>query len=476
MAIPLSKTKIVVALGLVLALGVQLGSIDLPEVDDQGFLSQLSDLPDEDNAYLAIAYTSDPGFSLYGDRKDRQTLSNIIDGAPWNAALVDAHLSRNLTALADLRQTITFSGFMLPIPDPVNDLPEYQLLTDLPKLLILESMNFARQGNTVQAIDSLSVALKFTELLSLDANKLLITHKVAMSMQGMVLRWVHRLSVNYPLTQLQYSQLAELIDALPNYQNDGFAETFAGEFHFATLMFTQSPDGIFAPYSELASDSFGRFVDTLLEDGSFDSVSLKGALIGWLSLVSSSYHLHPNRTMTLLAELQSDLAAQASRYCHELNLSKSTGVGEINILDYVKPNGFVGEFIGDGDRYLRYFEERCLSFAHRQSVRLTVALQRYRARTGGYPDTLDMLVPEDLQAVPVDPFDGKPLKYLASSRWIYSSGTNFIDNQGSDRHFYDSRCRPDSECFQNPTFPIEPHPWYVPSRMSGECTPDTSEG
>lgn len=46
-----------------------------------------------------------------------------------------------------------------------------------------------------------------------------------------------------------------------------------------------------------------------------------------------------------------------------------------------------------------------------QQLEVAVALERYKARHGSYPATLDPLVPEFLHRLPIDPYEGKPYKY-----------------------------------------------------------------
>ena len=40
-----------------------------------------------------------------------------------------------------------------------------------------------------------------------------------------------------------------------------------------------------------------------------------------------------------------------------------------------------------------------------------VAVARYRLANGQLPDRLEDLAPKYLESVPVDPFDGKPIRY-----------------------------------------------------------------
>ena len=170
------------------------------------------------------------------------------------------------------------------------------------------------------------------------------------------------------------------------------------------------------------------------------------------------------------AEVLANLAEQTSNYCHQLEFSRSLGHGETKVLDFLMPNGLERQLIGDGDSYEHLFGKRCMRYAHRQSVKVIIALQRYKTRTGAYPGTLEALVPEDLQRIPVDPFDGQNIKYRAPSLWVYSSGTNFTDNGGAEENGYDSECGFSVKCMQNPTFPLVPREWYVPFVRAQECT------
>ena len=54
---------------------------------------------------------------------------------------------------------------------------------------------------------------------------------------------------------------------------------------------------------------------------------------------------------------------------------------------------------------------------------------------GRLPGPLDELAPRYLEAVPADPFDGRPLRYkrLENGYVIYSIGSNGIDDGGQER-------------------------------------------
>lgn len=67
-------------------------------------------------------------------------------------------------------------------------------------------------------------------------------------------------------------------------------------------------------------------------------------------------------------------------------------------------------------------------------ARTALALERYRLTHGQYPATLDALVPDILPQVPLDPFDGKPLRYINDGKRVavYSVGQNLQDDGGSE--------------------------------------------
>ena len=70
--------------------------------------------------------------------------------------------------------------------------------------------------------------------------------------------------------------------------------------------------------------------------------------------------------------------------------------------------------------------------AYRDSARVAVAIERFRFRHGKPPQTLDALAPEFLPEVPLDPFDGQPLRYRvdADEYAVYSIGADLIDQGG----------------------------------------------
>jgi hypothetical protein len=72
----------------------------------------------------------------------------------------------------------------------------------------------------------------------------------------------------------------------------------------------------------------------------------------------------------------------------------------------------------------------------RRATKVGLAIERYRlAHSNVLPENLSQLVPEFLEAVPDDPFDGKPLRYtkLPKGFVVYCIGLDRKDNGGTTR-------------------------------------------
>jgi hypothetical protein len=82
----------------------------------------------------------------------------------------------------------------------------------------------------------------------------------------------------------------------------------------------------------------------------------------------------------------------------------------------------------------RYMERVVMDEALRATALTAIAVDRYRLDHGGaFPAKLDALVPQYLDDVPLDPFDGRPLRFIVRNNdvMIYSIGPNLKDDGGA---------------------------------------------
>lgn len=76
-------------------------------------------------------------------------------------------------------------------------------------------------------------------------------------------------------------------------------------------------------------------------------------------------------------------------------------------------------------------ETKCREKFQREALACLVALRAYQKAKGYLPTSLEELVPEYLSQVPIDPFDGEPLRYSREKRIIYCVGKDLKDSGGS---------------------------------------------
>ena len=78
------------------------------------------------------------------------------------------------------------------------------------------------------------------------------------------------------------------------------------------------------------------------------------------------------------------------------------------------------------------YEEVAVAEAHLELTNVGIAMTRYRLEHGSFPEKLDTLVPRYLNEIPLDPFDGKPLRLLLKENQhvVYSIGPDGKDDHG----------------------------------------------
>jgi hypothetical protein len=82
-----------------------------------------------------------------------------------------------------------------------------------------------------------------------------------------------------------------------------------------------------------------------------------------------------------------------------------------------------------------YIDKVVDCIAQVRMARAAIAVERYRLSSGKLPDSLAILVPQFLSSLPVDPFDGQPLRFkrMVKGYVIYSVGPDGVDNGGKEQ-------------------------------------------
>jgi hypothetical protein len=71
--------------------------------------------------------------------------------------------------------------------------------------------------------------------------------------------------------------------------------------------------------------------------------------------------------------------------------------------------------------------QRCQLETHVSLVEALIGTKAYSDAEGALPERLEDLVPRYLDALPLDRYDGSPLRYARAARAVYSIGEDFTD-------------------------------------------------
>jgi len=132
----------------------------------------------------------------------------------------------------------------------------------------------------------------------------------------------------------------------------------------------------------------------------------------------------------LYEELLAQVKEQASLPLSEqLRIDRDPVIARLERLAFEGKHPFVLASFPLGLHVLK-FEGRLDT--ERDAIIAVIALERYKREYGAYPAALTELVPEFLDEIPIDRFDGEPLRYALGERrpFLYSVGTDQDDDGG----------------------------------------------
>ena len=137
----------------------------------------------------------------------------------------------------------------------------------------------------------------------------------------------------------------------------------------------------------------------------------------------ADYSFQPNTTGRYYLEEEKIFQAKLAEPAFDRAYAVSASNGR-RLAQPFRPNWYGHEFVGQShehywvDAYTRYYE----SLFNLRARRVLLACKVYRGQKGHLPARLEELVPAILPAVPLDPYDGKPLRYEPKPGYIWTPG------------------------------------------------------
>ncbi len=379
-----------------------IGGRDLAPRDTSDLVLTAIKIPEADNAYT---YFRKAGELLQWPRNE-SGVRVMLDGKTWDDAVAADLISKNANVFPVLKQGLACSVYDPPgLPEPNRAEPLWWRLR-MSRLIALKAMRDRRTGDTKEAWETCHDLLHFGSLIAANPNGVVDCHV------GMV-----ALDLGFK----------EIWQSLGTLSSDGvLLGTLLDELNrIASLD---------RGWVSAVKREFKLFADGV------DHVNCTTA-----SSLLGNYTFQPNRTIeTCLPFYRGVMRSLSGPYAEvqvpEPEMISMEGLHRRLLLLHRNSQGhlLIRMTLLAPDQINGIMARKCTMQSHLDGLRLVLACRLYEMSCGRLPETLDMLVPELLGAVPRDPFDGKSFRYAHEDAVVYSVGKDIKDSWIAGEHAPDA--------------------------------------
>lgn len=444
--------KWIVIFLIALSIWIGLNSVDEDLTDQAKKHLAVEDVADVDNGYVDISFLDKEDFKLVSAGCSRSKFENIILGTELDVEFAKEVLSDKQEALSSLDGLISKPDFKLPESEDLFSLPPISNIIDLNRLNIMASILQAKSGEFDNAISVAEKSIIISQRIKNQINPNLISYMTSLRMESEALNWVHAMVLEYDLGKAQLEEISRLLEERRGFKSGSFSEVVWGEYRFSydmTYYMIESIESMRLDDYEFDKNFWNFSIEKYFSDRTY-----KDDLYGLVQALVPSYYIHPNETANMFFEDYKTLAELSTKYCKDIDIKDNKISFDTSWLDIVSPNSAAEVWVNSDFTYSHYYKRNCLSHAYAEGVKSVVALKRFQTEKGYLPETIQELVPEYLNTLPIDPFDGEPLRYSKKNQWVYSVGVNYLDDGGDTEGQYSFICAEEDQCFMNPTVRI----------------------
>jgi len=394
-----------IGLGLLAGLGllyafVFVRSVIPATVNDEGLRLERASLPAGSNAFEVLKMAASHIW-LPAEVYD------LLGGTNWDEALASTVLASNRETLAGWDAAVKLQDIQVPEAIKAEDWMGY--LADwkrLAQLAVLRENSLLHNGQDQAAFDQILNQVRLGQRMQ-NSRGVLIVYLVGTAVENMGVYQMRRWVGKTHFTPDELKDYIRRLQSLPAATSAAFANTIKAEYRWQTGQLEDRRQR-----GEFINPASGKNYPHPMRWLPIFSFSQTKSLFaqGALMLVNAAPHHYCE---THIAEMESRPA---------LTLVALSGNWTGQILYYAMVPALANSLAikSRNDTQL-------------QATRTILALRAYQLTHGKLPADLNTLVPEFLEAVPVDDFDGKPLRYSAGKKIVYSVGKNLKDDGGDDR-------------------------------------------
>ena len=373
-------------------------------VPDQELQLVRANIPEGSNAFDVLQAATN---KLWWPKHQESQINDLAKDTNWDDALASTVLASNREALAGWDAAVKLPDLQVPEVVTFNDLLPY--LADWKRLAMLAEVRenvLLHNGQDKEALDLIVKHVQLGQRMQ-NSHGVLIVYFVGTAVQAMGLNQMQHWAGKTHLNSDQLKGYILQLKPQPGEAGEAFANAIRVEYQMeiGTMAamrkgtMTNSEDGGYYP---------GRaFVWPIFSFSQTKSLFAQGAL----RLVNAAPHHYCDANM----------AGMESRPGLASMFLSGNAAGQIFYYMLMPALANSPARKSQADVSL-------------QATRTILALRAYQLTHGQLPTDLNALVPEFLEAVPIDDFDGQPLRYSAEKRMVYSVGKNLKDDGGNDRN------------------------------------------
>jgi hypothetical protein len=354
--------------------------------------------------------------SLPPDGPDRKRLSAIEGGDEWDEAFVTQILRQNDDAIAlydrgMARPTLWLDAVPVGLIALHDRIKTWVLMCHLGEL---RCVRLYRTGHRDEAIGEAMKMIEFGRRIE-DAGADTSSCGGGWIIIGEGLNMLRYVTLGSPMGAERLSQLVQKLgDCEVN--SDHVADAARVQYHMAC-----------------------RYIDCLPQGSRVDVIYPFPA--GLCQLAAQVYRFRPNRTKNMVAEACRACIQTASQTYADSVPTQKWYADKIDTIGkhpplfwgMPGPNATGKEVFAGCAPVLKLLAEfKCQTNVEVRGTRLLLAIRWFEVVHGRLPERLDDLVPEYLDRVPLDDFDGAPLRWSKEKRIVYSVGMNLVDDEGDE--------------------------------------------
>ena len=374
---------------------------DEPPFDDSDLAVEYLDVPDDENAltyFNEAARLLDANGKEYDDFLDQLYPTMKV----YDPEFSEGFLQKNHKAFKTFKKGLECKHCQAPrIVSPFPSLDLKRLRRQMARALSVRAMHFQEQGNEEEAVEAAMDIVEFGYMLE-NSRGSFIDHTAAAATKSIGLS---RLRKTIAVADIGPDLLKRCIQEMEHYKSneEGLVNAMKAEYAQICveidLLLTASPANPFASMKyrygfkpnatkRLYAEMFRFYIEKISEP--------------W------------PETAKIDADPHMDMTAYYRRTQYPLRLNEiGIALSELTepILKYTIRDKF----------------ERKVDVS---ATQILFALKCYKLEYGDLPETLDKLVPEYINEIPIDDFDGKHLRYSKEKKIIYSVGPDMEDSGG----------------------------------------------